>query len=112
MAPAIVGALILLTYSSHLLNPYRPQWTKPFLQETKAESDELDDTPRSRFTLSTYGLLAIASIGLILQISGDYLLLPDLTETLYTSIAWVSNLAASYKLILMQCRLLLLPSLY
>jgi hypothetical protein len=92
MIPAIVGTLILLTYSLRLLNPYRPQWTKPFLRETKAESDELDEAPRHRFAWSTYGLLAIASISLMLQLSSTFLSIPlnVATTSLFPSLAWVS----------------------
>lgn len=97
MIPAIVGALTLLTYSLRLLNPYRPQWTKPFLRETKTETEELDETPRHQFAFSTYGLLAIASVGLILQISSSYAPIYTVTEPLYTSIAWVSRPVACCK---------------
>lgn len=90
MIPAIVGALILLTYTLRLLNPYRPRWTKPFLQETKAETDELEDTPGQPFALSTYGLLAIASFGLIQQISSVYFPVVVATSSVFPSLAWVS----------------------
>lgn len=91
MVPVIVGALIVLTYTLRLLNPYRPRWTKPFLQEVKIESNELDDAPRHQFTWSTYGLLAIASVGLMLQVSSIYLPIYVATKPLFPSLAWVSE---------------------
>lgn len=100
MVPAIVGALVLLTYSLRLLSPYRPQWTKPFLRETKAESDELDEAPRHRFAWSTYGLLAISSIGLILQLSSTLSDVPlkvtAASSSPFSALAWVSSQSAIY----------------
>lgn len=94
MLPAVIGALILLTYSLRLLNPYRPQWTKPFLRETKVESNELDDTRRYQFAWSTYGLLAVASLGLILQNSSIYFRLVVASQSLFPSLAWVGRFSA------------------
>jgi hypothetical protein len=93
MIPSIVGALILLTYTLRLLNPYRPQWTKPFLRETKAETDELDIAPRHQFALATYALLAIASFGLIQQICSVYFPVVIATFSFFPSLAWVSVLS-------------------
>lgn len=94
MIPAIIGALILLTYSLRLLNPYRPQWTKPFLREAKAESNELDDACRYHFAWSTYSLLAVASIGLIMQSSSVYFPVVVATQSLFPSLAWVGHFSA------------------
>lgn len=100
MTPVIAGALILLPYSLQLLNPYRPQWTKPFLRETKAGSDELDDAPRHLFPWSTYGLLAIASVGLIQQISSYYFPVVVATLSVLPSLAWVNILiVTSHKIL-------------
>nr|GFD24816.1 hypothetical protein [Tanacetum cinerariifolium] len=109
MIPALTGALILLTYTLRLLDPYRPQWTRPFLRETKAETDELDDAPRHHFALSTYGLLAIASLGLIQQISSAYFPVVVATSSVFPSLAWVSvEFFTSYTLLTLY-RLLRLP---
>lgn len=94
MIPVLVGALILLTYTLRLLDPYRPLWTKPILREAKADSDELGDVPRHQFAWSTYSLLAISSIGLILQISSVFLPIYVATQSLSPSLAWVSSFVA------------------
>jgi hypothetical protein len=90
MVPAIVGALILLAHTLRLLDPYRPRWMKPFLRETKAETDELEDAPRHHFAMATYGLLAIASFGLTQQISSIYFPVVVATFSVFPSLAWVS----------------------
>jgi hypothetical protein len=95
MVPAILGALILLTYCLRLLDPYRPRWTKPFLREAKAESDELDDVPRHQFAWSTYGLLAVASIGLILQFGSIYTLTDSNIVAVFPSLTWVCGFKMS-----------------
>lgn len=90
LVPVIVGALILLSYSLRLLNPYRPTWTKPLLEESKTESDEFDDSPRHQFAWSTYALLAVASIGLFQQVSSVYAPVFVATSSAIPLIAWVS----------------------
>lgn len=111
MIPAIVGALILLTYTLRLVNPYRPQWTKPFLRETKAETEELEDAPRHHFALATYGLLAIGSFGLIQQVSSVYIPVVVATFSLFPSLAWVSIPLSSWSNLLTLHRLLQSQSL-
>ncbi|KAJ8111681.1 hypothetical protein OPT61_g5781 [Boeremia exigua] len=93
MIPVIVGALILLTYSLQLLNPYRPTWTKPLLEETKSQLDDFEDTPRHQCTWSTYGLLAVASFGLVQQISSAYLPISVATFSAVPSLAWAIAVA-------------------
>lgn len=90
MIPVLVGALILLTYSFRLLDPYRPKWTKPLLKETKIQSDDFKDSSRHQFAWSTYGILAVASIGLIQQISSAYLPIVVASFSVVPSLAWVS----------------------
>ncbi|KAF2125145.1 P-loop containing nucleoside triphosphate hydrolase protein [Dothidotthia symphoricarpi CBS 119687] len=74
--PVVVGALILLTYLLRAFNPYRPRWTKPFVEEPKEILDELDQSNQHQTLSATFGLLALTSIGLVLQIvdvfSSDY----------------------------------------
>jgi hypothetical protein len=86
--PTVTAALLLLTYSLRLLNPYRPRWTKPFLKETKAASDEFDDAPCYQLSASTWTLFTITLIGIVSQITA--MLFPArLTAAVYPAIAWV-----------------------
>jgi hypothetical protein len=79
--PALLGALVLLRYSLRLLNSYRPRWTKPFIEETKASPDELDPPSPNVPAFALWGLLVVSSIGLALQLWAAYPVFP--------SIAWV-----------------------
>ncbi|KAH6611900.1 P-loop containing nucleoside triphosphate hydrolase protein [Boeremia exigua] len=93
MIPVLVGALILLTYSFRLLDPYRPKWTKPLLKETKIQSDDFKDSSRHQFAWSTYGILAVASIGLIQQVSSAYLPIVVASFSVVPSLAWAIAVA-------------------
>ncbi|KAF1843379.1 P-loop containing nucleoside triphosphate hydrolase protein [Cucurbitaria berberidis CBS 394.84] len=85
--PAILGALILLTYLLRIFKAYRPAWTKSFVRETKEHSNEFEvDTPHRTLT-ATFGLLTVASIGLTLQIITAFFPLRQITAV-YPSIAW------------------------
>lgn len=86
--PAILGALILLTYAFRLFNAYRPSWTKPFIEETKESPDDLVPEPAPRPLFPTYGLLVVCMVGLVLQIVTIFFPFRDLME-IYPSIAWV-----------------------
>jgi hypothetical protein len=86
--PTVIATLILLTYSLRLLNPYRPRWTKPFLKETKAASDEFDDAPCYRMSASTWSLFTLTLIGIVSQVTA--MLFPArITAVVYPTIAWV-----------------------
>jgi len=87
-APAVIAALILLTYSMRILEAYRPRWTKPFVQETRKEVGELNPATRHHPLTATLGLLVATGIGLALQIIT--IVVPD-TQVIeiYPSIAWV-----------------------
>jgi hypothetical protein len=93
MIPLITAVFILLTYSLRLLDPYRPTWTKPFLQEFKVESSEIHHRSRYRTAWSTWALLAIVSAGLAQQIAGTMLDLPVVTATqlIFPVVSWVCS---------------------
>jgi hypothetical protein len=89
--PAIVAALILLTYSLRIFEAYRPRWTMPFVQEAKEKAGELDPEPIHQSLTSTLSLLAITAIGIALQVLTIFF--PERnTVEIYPSIAWVSIL--------------------
>lgn len=86
--PAVIAALILLSYSVRVFEAYRPRWMKPFVQETKEKAGDLDPAPRHHPLTATLSLLIIVGIGLALQIIT--VVLPDLQVIeIYPSIAWV-----------------------
>ncbi|KAF2260724.1 hypothetical protein CC78DRAFT_620017 [Lojkania enalia] len=85
--PAILGALILLTYSLRLFNAYQPAWTKPFVKEAKESPDELATDERRRPYSATYCLLGISVVGLISQIVTIFVP-PWHFDAIYPSIAW------------------------
>jgi len=86
--PAVLAALVLLTYSAWLFKAYRPKWTKPFITECKESPDDLGDVPTQPSLSPTYGLLLVSSVGLALQILTIFSPFRDITEV-YPSIAWV-----------------------
>jgi hypothetical protein len=87
-APAIIAALILLSYSLQIFETFLPRWTKPFVQETKEKAGDLDPEPRQHPLTATLSLLVIAGIGLALQIITVFLPHFQVIE-IYPSIAWV-----------------------
>jgi len=88
--PAILGALVLLTYSLRLFNRYQPKWTKPFVKEEKENPDELSPPFWSRPLSATFGLLLVSMIGLTMQLLASFL--PTFSyDGIYPSIAWVRH---------------------
>jgi hypothetical protein len=79
--PALLGGLILLRYSLRIFDSFRPRWTRPFIEETKASPDELDTPSPHVPAYALWGLIGVSSIGLTLQIIAAYPVFP--------SIAWV-----------------------
>jgi hypothetical protein len=89
-APAIIAALILLTYSLRIFEAYRPTWTKPFLQEKKQKtSDEAQEQTHLSLT-ATLSLLATTLIGLALQIMTVFFPERQVIEV-YPAMAWVCS---------------------
>lgn len=86
--PAILSALVLLTYSLRLFDSHRPAWTKPFIKEEKEHSDELSHAFWSRPSSSTFGLLFVAMIGLTMQVLASFIPSPSFYG-LFPSITWV-----------------------
>ncbi|KAF2002299.1 P-loop containing nucleoside triphosphate hydrolase protein [Amniculicola lignicola CBS 123094] len=84
--PALVTALVLLTYSLRLFNVYRPQWTKPFITEPKQMPDELDPQTVAQ-PAAPFGLLIVSLVGLTLQISTVFFPSRDLMAV-YPLAAW------------------------
>jgi hypothetical protein len=87
-APAIIAALILLTYSLRIFEAYRPTWTKPFLQEKQQKTGDEDQEPKHLPLTATLSLLATTSIGLALQIMTVFFPERQVIEV-YPAIAWV-----------------------
>ncbi|CAO2652813.1 Nn.00g022240.m01.CDS01 [Neocucurbitaria sp. VM-36] len=87
--PAILGGLILLTYSLRIFDAYRPGWTKPFVRETMERPDDFHtDVDSSHQSLTaTFGLLMVALIGLTFQIITVFFPIRQITA-IYPSIAW------------------------
>jgi hypothetical protein len=86
--PAVVAALILAGYSFRLFEAYQPRWTKPFVQETREKAGDLDQEPKHHPLRATLSLLAIAGIGLALQIITIFLSDRQMIQ-MYPSVAWV-----------------------
>jgi hypothetical protein len=99
--PAIIAALILLTYSLRLFEAYRPRWTKPFVQEAKEKAGELDPEPTHPSLTATLSLLAIVAVGLASQILTVFFPTHHIVE-IYPSIAWVSTFFFNSKTTLMK----------
>ena len=93
--PAILAALLLLTYSLRLFKAYRPGWTKPFIVEMKESPCDIKPEPTRRPLFPTYGLLAVSMIGLTLQAVTVFFPFRDFTE-IYPSIAWVWYFISPY----------------
>jgi hypothetical protein len=89
-APAIIAALILLTYSLRIFEAYRPEWTKPFVQETKEKSNNEDEEPKHLPLAATLSLLATTSIGFALQVMTIFFPEYQVIQV-YPAIAWVCS---------------------
>ncbi|KAH9868882.1 hypothetical protein J1614_007957 [Plenodomus biglobosus] len=90
--PAILSALILLRYSLRILRAYRPQWTRPFLVETKGSLDEVELTTSNRPLTATFGLLAVTSAGLAFEIVAAFF--PSRRPlAVYPALAWATAVA-------------------
>jgi hypothetical protein len=87
-APAVIAALILLSYSLQIFEVFRPRWTKPFVQEAKEKDDDLVPELRQHPLTATLTLLVIVGIGLALQIITVFLPSRRIIE-IYPSMAWV-----------------------
>lgn len=88
--PAVIAALILLTFSLQIFQTYMPRWTKPFVQEADEKASDLNELPKHQPLYTTLVLLAIAAIGLALQALTMYYPKRQIIE-LYPSIAWVCS---------------------
>jgi hypothetical protein len=92
-APAIIAALILLTYSLRIFEAYRPRWMEPFVQEIKEKASDEDEEPKQLPLAATLGLLATTSIGFALQIMTMFFPEYQVIEV-YPAIAWVCSCPA------------------
>ncbi|KAL6710910.1 hypothetical protein ACN47E_006785 [Coniothyrium glycines] len=90
--PALLGGLILLTYSLRIFNAYRPRWTKPFVQETSEKQGENDyESPRPSL-FAPLGLFASTVLGLTFQLVADLSRYRQSTA-LYPAIGWATAIA-------------------
>ncbi|KAF9734776.1 hypothetical protein PMIN03_003396 [Paraphaeosphaeria minitans] len=86
--PAILGGIVLLTYSLRIFDAYKPKWMKSFITEEKESSDELLSTFWRQPLSATFGLLVVSMIGLTMQLLASFL--PVLYYSgIYPSVAWV-----------------------
>jgi hypothetical protein len=99
-SPAVIAALILLTYSLRIFDAYKPRWTKPFIQETKEKAADLDGEPKHKTPIATLSLLAIAVLGLALQVMTVFFPTRQIIE-IYPSIAWVSTILVSLLVVIL-----------
>ena len=81
LLPALIAILVLITWLLKPLNRFRPQWTKPFIQE-------LADVHESKMTRSTTTLLILIPFGLALQLVTALYPFPSLTALLLV-LPWV-----------------------
>ncbi|KAF1960533.1 ABC bile acid transporter-like protein [Byssothecium circinans] len=90
--PAILGALVLLTYALRIISAYLPRWTKPFIKESKEEPMELGSAFSYRPVTATLALLLVSMAGLTLQIISIFV--PQLQlNSIYPSVAWIISIA-------------------
>jgi hypothetical protein len=89
-APALIAALVLLTYSLQIFRAYQPRWTKPFIEEAKEKAADLEDEPKHSTPIVTLSLLGILVVGLLLQILAVFLPTRQILEV-YPAVAWVST---------------------
>ncbi|ORY09507.1 hypothetical protein BCR34DRAFT_602769 [Clohesyomyces aquaticus] len=85
--PAALGGFVLLTYTTRLLDKYRPRWTKPFIVETKDHPDDLAPVASKRTMAATYALLSVSLVGLALQTVTVFLPTRNIAA-INPSIAW------------------------
>ncbi|KAL5385592.1 hypothetical protein DPSP01_004705 [Paraphaeosphaeria sporulosa] len=86
--PAILGAIVLLTYALRIFNAYKPKWTKPFITEEKENSDELGSMLWRQPLSGTFGLLVVSMVGLTMQLLASFLPM-FYYSGIYPSVAWV-----------------------
>ena len=67
--PTLLAAVILFGQSLRFLIRARPQWMRPFVQETAEPVVEVDLVRTRRWTGFTVALIAIAAVGTLLQVA-------------------------------------------
>lgn len=84
-----------MRYSLRILHHYQPQWTKPFLVETKDISDELEHKSRNQPLTATFALLAVALGGLMFEIIAAFF--PSRQAlAIYPTLTWVCKVIGAY----------------
>ncbi|EFQ91944.1 hypothetical protein PTT_11049 [Pyrenophora teres f. teres 0-1] len=87
MIPAVLAVLLLLRYPLRITRSYWPEWTKPFSQEKHEKHAEIEEFPTPKSSTATFGLLAIAAIGLTSQVLNVFFPLRE-PMAIYPAIAW------------------------
>ena len=90
--PAAIAALILSIQAAGLLVPWRPRWTRPFVEETAEPPIEDDISPKRRQNSLTLALTLVSLLGFVLQslvAVRHWLAL----EALAPAIAWLAAVA-------------------
>ena len=93
LLPVLVAILVLTVWLSSPLYRFRPQWTKPFIEELH-EQAEVHKTDR-KITRSTTLLLILVPCGLALQLVTALYLLPSLSAVLI-ALSWVNSNLCGY----------------
>ena len=84
--PALIAILVLITWLSKPLYRFRPQWTKPFIEELNEQAEV--QKIGSKITPSTTTLLVLIPCGLALQLVTALYPFPSLTAVLLV-LPWV-----------------------
>ncbi len=66
--PAVVAICVLLARLCQPLLPYRPRWTKPFIEELNKHGEVLDPDDKIHYARLTTTLLVLVPISLALQV--------------------------------------------
>ena len=87
--PAVVAALVLLTYALRPLQAYRPSWSKAFVAEPKQCPDDLAAERRTQPRPWPHLLLAVSLVGFALQATSVFVPVRELLAV-FPSLTWVS----------------------
>jgi len=94
-APLVAVLCVLISNVLRLAIPYRPKWTKPFVEEFKDKDEVEQPTHKWHWNLSTISLFLISTCGLTLQVvliwNRNFHL-----DGLYPALTWVCCISSRY----------------
>lgn len=94
VTPLLVALAIILGHAIRLLIPYRPVWSRPFVQEPEYKHEGLKPAFRKCMSIQNSVLLLLSFCGLALQII-PLLRAPFQLQYAYVALTWVSSLPES-----------------